>query len=101
MGDVPMNKPLCETTDCQCPFLGQCNLVRDIHTKIPELIARIQNNYCTKSAHSRCGRFQIYQTLGHDAVPPLMLPDQTDWARQIIREGGFDFKKDTSPAGVE
>lgn len=92
ISDVPMNNELLsETTDCQCPFLSLCNFVRDNKTKFPDLVARIQNNYCSKPACCRCARFRIYQILGADGVPLLMLPDQTEWARQIVEECGSGF----------
>ena len=81
-----MKKSACETTEHQCSFLNQCDLVRKNATKTPELIRRIQSQHCTKADYRQCARFQIYESLGTDAVPPLMLPEPTDCARQIIEE---------------
>ncbi|MCK5783541.1 MAG: hypothetical protein KAH06_03790 [Desulfobacterales bacterium] len=80
-----MKKPDYEITDRQCPFLSQCALIHENRTKMPDLIARIEDDYCTKAAF-RCARFQVCQTIGVNVVPPLLLPDQIDWARQIIEE---------------
>ena len=93
----PMKKPVCETTNYECPFLSQCDFIRENEAKMPELIHRIQSEYCTK-ALSRCARFRVRQALGPDALPPLLLPDQLDWARQIIEEYGRDPRTDEQTA---
>ena len=100
-GDIPMDKPYSEMKDGQCPFMDQCRFLRENRTKMPELIARIMDTYCTKSACCRCARFRIAQSLGLHAVPPLMLPDQIDWARQIVQECGVNFEKDAQPAEIQ
>ena len=87
-----MKKPACETTEHQCPLLDQCDLIHENATKKPELIRRIQSHYCTKTAHCQCARFQVHQSRGSAAVPPLMLPEQIDWAQQIIEEYGCDAR---------
>jgi len=84
----------CETTERQCPFLNQCDFIRDLQEKTPELIRRIRSLHCTKTVHSQCARFQVHQSLGSDAVPPLMFPEQNDWARQIIEEYECDTTTD-------
>ena len=80
-----------DSTDNQtahaCPFLGQCSFIESHRDKLPELVQRIHQQYCTNET-SRCARRQIYEVLGPNAVPPLMLPGQTDWACQIIQELG-------------
>ena len=68
-----------------CPFQTQCGLVEVLQEKMPELSQRIYDKYCTK-AFLQCARRKIYDQLGPHAVPPLMLPGQTDWARRIIEE---------------
>jgi hypothetical protein len=74
----------------QCPLIDQCELTNKHQAKTPELIHRIQTRYCTKTNHNQCARFRVYQALGIDAVPPLMLPEQTDWVRQIIEDSKCD-----------
>jgi hypothetical protein len=95
---VPVKKPACETTEQQCPFLDQCDFIHENATKTPELIRRIQSHYCTKTDYCRCARFQLCKLLGADAVPPLMLPEQIDWARQIIEEYECDTTTDEQTA---
>ena len=93
-GDIPMDKPYSEMKDGQCPFMDQCRFLHENRTKMPELIARIQDTYCTKPACCRCARFRISQSLGLAKVPALMLPDQIDWARQIVQEFGGNLETD-------
>ena len=81
-----------ENTDYQCSYLDLCGFIRVNLIETPNLIRRIKSNYCTKVAYIKCARFRVHQSLGADAVPPLMFPDQIDWAQQIIEEYGRDFR---------
>ena len=78
--------------------MSQCDFVRENRTKMPELVNRIQDHYCSKAAYCQCARFRIYQSLGTAATPPLMLPEQIEWSRQIIEEYGHDSSTDQQPA---
>jgi hypothetical protein len=89
-----MNETDNKIEDSQCPYVDSCVFLRENRTKMPELIARIQADYCTNPACCRCARFRISQSLGLDKVPALMLPDQIDWARQIVQEFGGDLETD-------
>ena len=75
-----------KTEDCQCPVLDRCAFVSKNRDNMPELVNRIQNNYCLKPAYSDCARFHVCQALDCETVPPLMLPDQVRWAQQVIAE---------------
>ncbi|MHC4291425.1 MAG: hypothetical protein ACYSTR_04355 [Planctomycetota bacterium] len=68
-----------------CPSLAECSFVETHREKMPELAQRIYTDYCTNGT-AECARRWIYETLGAYAVPSLMLPSQTDWARQIAQE---------------
>ena len=68
-----------------CPYLDQCDLIQQNTTRIPELMSRLRRNFCTNETN-RCERRDLYAQHNRTAVPPLMLPDQYDWARQIIEE---------------
>ena len=68
---------------------------------MPELVERIQDTYCTKPARSECARFKIAQSVGTEKVPPLMLPEQVEWAQQIIEECDRDLESGGRLAGVE
>ncbi|MHC5173134.1 MAG: hypothetical protein ACYSPJ_05155 [Planctomycetota bacterium] len=95
-----MNETKNTTEDLRCPFMDTCALLRENRTTMPELITRIQDTYCTKPARSECARFQIAQSLGLEKVPPLMLPEQVQWAEQIIEECDRDLEADGQLAGA-
>ena len=85
-------------SECKCPFLDQCDFVKDNETKIPELIQRTRQRYCCNHPE-RCARHNLYETIDPDVVPPLMLPDQHEWARQIIEE--YRHGKSAKRAGFQ
>ncbi|MEN8126624.1 MAG: hypothetical protein ABFR90_02345 [Planctomycetota bacterium] len=68
-----------------CPFLHQCSLMTSQQEKMPELIQRIRQTYCTDES-AQCARRMICEMLGPAVVPPLMLPSQSNWALQIAEE---------------
>lgn len=82
---IPMSDSVKNKPDALCPFSEQCGLVNTLQAKMAELSQRIYNNYCT-DASSLCARRQLYEQRGSRAVPPLMLPGQFNWARQIAQE---------------
>ncbi|MHC4291371.1 MAG: hypothetical protein ACYSTR_04080 [Planctomycetota bacterium] len=69
----------------ECPFFGSCSLIQKNQTRMPNLVQRIQDYYCTGES-LQCARRWIYDTLGQAFVPPLLLPNQWEWARQIATE---------------
>ena len=73
------------TSEGKCHHLEHCNLIVDNKTRMPNLIKRIQSYYCMKLT-SQCARRWIYDSLGKSFVPPLLLPNQWEWAREIICE---------------
>lgn len=80
-----MEDPDSKQIDYTCPYLDKCLLVQQNETKIPELIQRIRQRYCSKENVS-CARRYLYEQLDSNLVPPLMLPDQHEWAKQIIED---------------
>lgn len=90
-----------KTEDLQCPLMDTCVFLRENRTTMPELVERIQDTYCTKPARSECARFKIAQSVGTEKVPPLMLPEQVEWAQQIIEECDRDLESGGRLAGVE
>jgi len=94
-----MTKPAAKT-DYQCSLVEKCVLLRNNETKMPELVNRIRQQYCKTEDFCQCARFHIYESAGLAAVPPLMLPDQFDWSRQIIEEYRKGFETDAQPADV-
>ena len=95
-----MNETNNTTKDLRCPFMDTCAFLRENRTKMPELIERIQDTYCIKPAYSECARFQVSQSVGLAKVPSLMLPEQVEWAQQIIEESDRDLKADGQLAEV-
>lgn len=67
-----------------CPYVEQCHFLNNSET-MPELIERTIERYCT-NIDGKCSRMWIFETLGASAVPDLMLPNQYDWARQIVED---------------
>ncbi|MHC4232371.1 MAG: hypothetical protein ACYSQY_05335 [Planctomycetota bacterium] len=90
-----------KTEDLQCPLMDTCAFLCENRTTMPELVERIQDTYCTKPARSECARFKIAQSVGTEKVPPLMLPEQVEWAQQIIEECDRDLESGGRLAGVE
>lgn len=78
----------------QCPLLDQCELISENLDKMPELILRTKDRFCS-NPELECARRRIKQTLGDKMVPPLMLPEQMDWAEQIIDENNSGARKDS------
>ena len=90
-----------KTEDLQCPLMDTCAFLCENRTTMPELVERIQDTYCTKPARSECARFKIAQSVGTEKVPPLMLPEQVEWAQQIIEECDRNLESGGRLAGVE
>jgi hypothetical protein len=83
-----------------CLFFEQCNFVQDNAERMPELIQRTQERFCMVQ-DSKCARRQLYETWGAEVVPPLMLPEQTDWAKQIRDECEGDRTENSRAASVQ
>ncbi|MHC4907785.1 MAG: hypothetical protein ACYTBW_06000 [Planctomycetota bacterium] len=77
-----------KTEDLQCPLMDTCAFLCENRTTMPELVERIQG-------------FKIAQSVGTEKVPPLMLPEQVEWAQQIIEECDRDLESGGRLAGVE
>lgn len=89
-----------DTNGHLCQYLDKCALILDNKDKMPELVARFKDEYCLNRSYCECARFHMTHTLGLDAVPQLMLPSQTEWARQIIEDRDFDQLKESQLADV-
>lgn len=42
-------------------------------------------------SHASCCRRWIWEFLGAEKVPELMLPHQRDWAQQILMDAGIGY----------
>lgn len=93
-----MNDVNTQDNDYCCPFFDVCDFIRNNEEKMPDLIYKTKNQYCTKK-EVQCARRWVYEKLGVPMTPPLMLPGQALWARQIIEEYEADpeaYKKAAS-----
>jgi hypothetical protein len=96
-----MNEMQKENTDVyKCPFLDQCKFIQNNLEKMPELIQRSKERYCTQP-EAECARRQLYETCRAEVVPPLMLPEQTAWARQIMEEYESKSLSDTQVSTIQ
>jgi hypothetical protein len=69
----------CELTQT-CPFFNEPTICT-----MSELVKQLKTTYCLGD-NTKCARFGLYKALGRKVVPKLMLPNQHDWARQILRD---------------
>lgn len=63
-----------------CPFFSTPEMVDR-----PHLIDYLKTVYC-RSDFQNCCRYRIAAALGCEHIPSLMMPDQMEWARQILKE---------------
>ena len=78
----------------QCSFWADCDFIQNNLKKMPELINKTNKLYCS-NPDAECARRWLREALGPTFVPPLMLPEQREWARQIIDEYNSDSMHDT------
>jgi len=93
-------EPEKSSIEYKCPYLDQCCFIQDNIERMPELIRRIQERYCAVE-DVVCARRYLYDGISPNAVPPLMLPEQIQWARQIIEECEGDEKNNSRIASVQ
>ena len=69
-----------------CPVIKECTFLTDeTFLQMHGLIQRFQQSYCREN-FAGCARYIVASTLSESAVPPMMIPTQIEWARQIINE---------------
>ena len=76
-------------------------LLKNHQANLPGLVNRFKEHYCGKD-HYLCARRWIRDFLGAEKVPELLMPQQHDWAEQLLIEAGvkyseFQEKYHTSP----
>jgi hypothetical protein len=69
--------PGCELNQA-CPFFDD-STIRDM----PELVKQIKTVYCLGD-NTMCARHNIFRVLGGEAIPKSLMPNQHDWAKQIL-----------------
>ena len=68
-----------------CPHIETCNMIQGGQERFPELVDRFKRKYCSGN-HSACSRRWIWDFLGPEKVPELMMPHQHDWAQQVLTD---------------
>ncbi len=73
-----------------CPHMNICRMIQVQEGTLPTLIDRFKANYCFNNHHV-CARRWVYDFLGAKAVPELMMPQQRDWAEQLLFEADVSY----------
>ena len=69
-----------------CQLLETCVFFNDKHIQnLGDLTRRLKIQYC-KGQFAQCARYKVARALGRECVPPLMIPNQMDWANEILRD---------------
>jgi hypothetical protein len=70
----------------QCEHIHKCSFFSNSTVlKMTNLVQDLQKSYCCGD-FTRCARYSVAHAVGKNAVPELMMPNQHDWARQIIED---------------
>jgi hypothetical protein len=74
-----------------CPYHEKCPMFgNQICTKFPPLSEKLKDQYC-RGKFETCARKCVRETIGKEFVPTMMLPQQSDWARQILSDKGVSI----------
>lgn len=73
-----------------CPYMEGCDILKTHQDNLPGLVNRFKEHYCLKNHHV-CARRWIRDFLGVESVPELMMPQQHDWAEQLLIEAGVKY----------
>jgi hypothetical protein len=69
-----------------CPYHEKCPMFgNQICTEFPPLSEKLKDQYC-RGKFETCARKCVRETIGKEFVPQMMLPQQHDWARQILTD---------------
>lgn len=71
-------------SDCIC--LPRCPFFNDKMANMPGTAAIIKKNYC-QGDNSNCARYMVFKSLGREAVPIDLYPNQVTRAKTIIDAG--------------
>ncbi len=76
-----------------CVYHEKCPMfTNQIYTDYPTLSEKLKVQYC-RGDFELCARKCLRDTLGKEAVPRLMLPQQYEWAQQILTDHGISSVK--------
>jgi len=74
-----------------CPYHEKCPMFgNQICTEFPPLSEKLKDQYC-RGDFELCARKYVRDTVGKELVPKMMLPQQYDWARQILSDKGISI----------
>lgn len=73
-----------------CPYLTTCRIIQPQRDKLVKLADRFKEDYCFKN-HKGCARRWIKDFLGAEKVPELMMPQQHEWAEQLLFDAGVGY----------
>lgn len=69
-----------------CEYFNSCALFEiDAINCNDRVRTRLQNEHCQNN-WDQCARYMVWSKLGLDCVPALMLPNQKEWARQVLAD---------------
>ena len=70
-------------SDYKCQFITNCPFMKHNEKEMPGLVSRLKEEYCLRD-NTHCARKLVRDILGPESVPPLMMPNQNEWARQLL-----------------
>jgi hypothetical protein len=66
-----------------CDLLDECPFFDAKMSHMPAMADMYRDRYCGGDSFS-CARYQVFASLGRDAVPIDLFPNQADGARDVI-----------------
>ena len=76
-----------EKVQYRCPKIQGCAFFQKNANTMPSLADKLKQRYCFRD-NKRCARLWINRELGREFLPDLLLPNQYDWAQQILCDAG-------------
>lgn len=73
-----------------CPHMTICRMIQAHEGTLLTLIDRFKTHYCFNNHHA-CARRWVHDFLGAEAVPDLLMPQQHDWAEQLLFEADVSY----------
>jgi hypothetical protein len=73
----------------QCPFRDQCPFFGDRTASMPSTTEWLTRQFCC-GRFDQCARHMVRSTLGREAVPLDLFPDDVRQARQILHAARED-----------
>lgn len=71
----------------ECPSIAACPFYNDKRANKPALVEMYKNRFC-RNNNSACARWKVASTLGKQAVPSDLFPNQNERADNILNKKG-------------